>query len=348
MPNVVAKIGRSSIGDGRNRMSHQTTSPRNRVDRHQHQTTADRQANPFSGDVDTEFVLAGDQSTMIADRETNTVAISDCLQRRFPRVEQTLHEILQKHQVPLVVVDGTRDVWIRDFAPLQIQLRKFVQFRYYPDYLRRNHQKRITKPAVFRSQPFILQRKLSRLILDGGNVVASRRMAILTDKIYRENPTLSREAIRKRLTELLGIERLIVIPKEPYDEIGHADGMVRFLTDDLVVLNDYRVADERYAERLEATLVKAGLGLCRLPYRPELKRYDEIWSAVGNYTNFLRVGNLIVVPQFGRKEDQEVLRLMASWLPTAKLEPLRCERLAREGGVLNCVTWTIQIRSEKK
>lgn len=285
---------------------------------------------------------------MIPDWETDAVVISDCLQRQFSEVANPLRKILQKHKVPLVTLAATKDVWIRDFAPLQIQRRKFVQFRYYPDYLRHSHEKRITKPAVFRSLPFIRQRKYSRLILDGGNVVASERAGILTDKVYRENPKLSRDQIRKRLTELLGIERLIVIPKEPYDDIGHADGMVRFLTDDIVVLNDYRRSGKRFTERLEAALVQAGLQLYRLPYRPELKRRAGIWSAVGNYANFLRVGNLIVIPQFGRKEDEEVLRLMASWLPTATLVPLRCERLAGEGGVLHCVTWTIQTRRATK
>ena len=78
-----------------------------------------------------------------------------------------------------------------------------------------------------------------------------------------------------------------------------------------------------------------------------MKQREGIASAVGNYANFLRVGNLVIIPEFDQKEDQAVQRLMASWLPHTKLESLRCETLAGEGGVLNCVTWTIQRRLRK-
>ena len=280
---------------------------------------------------------------MIADWDTDTVLISDLLQQRYPKIERELRRLLEKHAVPLLTVRGTKDIWIRDYAPLQIQRGQFIQFRYHPDYLLDRHEHTITKPSVFRSLPFLRKRRHSRLILDGGNVVATQRTAILTDKIIRENPKLAPSQIQSRLTETLNVERLIVIPKEPYDDIGHADGMVRFLTDDTVVLNDYRKMYPSFAKRLEATLIKAGLHLMRLPYRPELKKRDGIASAVGNYANYLRVGNLVIIPEFGRKQDQEVQRLMAAWLPNAKLETLRCKSLAREGGVLNCVTWTIQI-----
>ncbi len=279
---------------------------------------------------------------MIADWDTDTVLISDLLQQRYPTIERELRRILEKHAVPLLTVRGTKDIWIRDYAPLQIQRGQFLQFRYYPDYLLDGDEHSITKPSVFRSLPFIRKRRHSRLILDGGNVVATQQTAILTNKIARENPKLVPSQIQSRLTELLNVERLIVIPKEPYDDIGHADGMVRFLTDDIVVLNDYRKMSPTFAKRLEATLTKAGLQLMRLPYRPELKKRAGIASAVGNYANFLRVGNLVIIPKFGRNQDQEVQRLMAAWLPAVKLEALRCKPLAQEGGVLNCVTWTIR------
>ena len=286
---------------------------------------------------------------MIADWDTDTVIVSDLLQQRFPNIERDLRTILQKHDVLLLTVEGTKDIWIRDYAPLQIKRGQFVQFRYYPDYLRDDDEHTITKPSVFRSLPFIHSRRLSRLILDGGNVVASNRFAILTDKIYRENPKLSQSQIQSRLAEMLNVERLIVIPNEPYDYVGHSDGMVRFLTTDSVVVNDYRKMNPKFAKQLEAVLNNAGLRLNRLPYRPELKLKKGIPSAVGNYANYLRVGNLVVIPEFGRKkEDEAVQQLLASWMPKAKLESLRCEALAGDGGVLNCVTWTIQSRAAKR
>ncbi len=73
---------------------------------------------------------------MIADWDTDTVIVSDLLQQQHPKIERGLRAILQKHDVPLLRVEGTKDIWIRDYAPLQIKRGQFIQFRYYPDYLR--------------------------------------------------------------------------------------------------------------------------------------------------------------------------------------------------------------------
>ena len=142
---------------------------------------------------------------MIADWDTDTVLISDLLHQRYPKIERELRRILQKHDVPMLTVRGTQDIWIRDYAPLQIQRGQFLQFRYHPDYLLERHEHTITKPSVFRSLPFIRERRHSRLILDGGNVVATSRTAILTKKIVAENPTLTESQIQTRLTEKLNV-----------------------------------------------------------------------------------------------------------------------------------------------
>lgn len=150
---------------------------------------------------------------MIPDWDTDTVVISDSLYQRHPQVERELSGILEKHDVPLLTLEGTKDIWIRDYAPLQIQRGQFIQFRYRPDYLHDRDQHTITKPAVFRSLPFLRERRHSRLILDGGNVVATSRTAILTQKVFAENPTLTESQIQnhtgraqlQRIAKLFGL-----------------------------------------------------------------------------------------------------------------------------------------------
>ena len=43
----------------------------------------------------------------------------------------------------------------------------------------------------------------SSIVLDGGNIVASRTKAIVTDKIYKENRGWSRAELRDKLQELV-------------------------------------------------------------------------------------------------------------------------------------------------
>src|SRR5262249_36578661 len=142
------------------------------------------------------------------------------------------------------------------------------------------------------------------------------------------------------LAEVLCAE-VVVVPKEPYDVVGHADGVVRFLDEGRVAVNDYSRVDPRYGRRLEAALRRHGLAVERLPYAPTDEEHDGIPSAEGCYLNYLRVGKLVVVPAFGLPQDDPACRTLENLLPGATVVPLRCGELARRGGVLNCVAWTV-------
>ena len=284
---------------------------------------------------------------MVPDWNTNTVLISDMLSSRHPKIVRQLESILSEQGVALVIVPGTADIWIRDAAPVQIGDGEFVQFIYKPDYLRVGYEHLITGPEAFRDLPFINGLEKSELVIDGGNVVGVSGTAILTDKVFRENPKRSRSVIRDAIRRLLRVERLIIIPKEPGDSIGHVDGMVRFINETTVVVNDYSTVDPKFENRLRSSLEPHGLEIELLPYRPEWKQFDGIESAAGNYVNFLRVGSLIIVPSYGMPEDIDAVQKLRQLCPQATVIPVPCLNLAREGGVLQCVSWTVQVGERK-
>ena len=117
---------------------------------------------------------------------------------------------------------------------------------------------------------------------------------------------------------------------------------VRFLDEDRVVVNDDRESDPGYCGRREAVLRRHGLAVERLTYFQTDEEHDGLPSAAGCYVNFLRVGGLVVVPAYGVPQDDLACRTLERLLPGATVVPLRCEGLAREGGVLNCVAWTVR------
>jgi agmatine deiminase len=179
----------------------------------------------------------------------------------------------------------------------------------------------------------------SSLIVDGGNVVSNGSLTILTKKVFRENRALPRSAVRNQLETLLESECLFV-PVEPRDKVGHADGLVRFASANVVLINDYTHVAPRFGRRLRTVLEKRGLCVEMLPYVPEeAMGADGLPSAVGLYLNFLRVRNLVLVPVYGLREDELALRKIESVLPGVRVIPVPSIHLAREGGVLNCVTW---------
>jgi agmatine deiminase len=131
---------------------------------------------------------------------------------------------------------------------------------------------------------------------------------------------------------------LIIIPKEPFDLLGHADGMVRFVDENSVLVNDYSEVDPVFGERLMSALDRHGLTCELMPYSHEKETTAGIASAVGNFTNFLRTEKVIVAPVYGARHDDIALRKLGTVFPGMPVVPLLCTDLAREGGVLNCIS----------
>jgi agmatine deiminase len=273
---------------------------------------------------------------MIPDWDAERVFLSDRLAEVEPRLHAELLELLKG--IPTSVIHGTADIWCRDFMPIQVDAGEFCQFVYRPDYLR-GHEHLVTPPEACRLS-FMSRYRAEPIVIDGGNVVASRTKVILTDKVYKENQELRPYQLRQRLQEVLRAE-VIIVPKEPYDQVGHADGVVRFVAEDRVLINDYSRIDRQYGSKLKRLLETHGLEVETMPlFHSHSRNADELPSAVGLYINFLRVGNRVILPAFERAEDEAALKRLQQVLPDARISQAPCRSLAERGGVLNCITWT--------
>lgn len=282
---------------------------------------------------------------MIPDWEHNLVYLANQLKERHPSVFTRLQDILSSHGIEVRQLDNVRDVWARDYCPVQVLAKTMVKFRYEPDYLRDNPELK-TGDEVLESLQDLGWCNRSSIVLDGGNVVGSKTKIILTDKVYRENSGWLRPTLRAKLRKLLNVDQLIVVPREPFDPIGHADAMVRFVDEQTVLVNDYSQIDPAFGERLDQVLRDHGLTIKYLPYYHENKIQAGIPSAVGNYTNFLRTEKVLVAPVYGTEHDEIALRKLASVFPELPVAPLDCTELAREGGILNCVCASFRITTK--
>lgn len=277
---------------------------------------------------------------MSFDSEANLVFISDQLEPRHPLLVDRLRGILGDHGIPLRIIRGTKDLWCRDYMPVQVAPGQFVQFQYSPDYLI-GYEDTITNLDDIDPIPEIVSCLHSEVVLDGGNVVRWGNRAVVTDKVFRENPAVRREILLDLLRNQLRVNDVIVIPQEPGDVIGHADGIVRFLDAENVFVNDYSEVDPPFGRRLQSVLRRAGLNRVELPYCPEDEETDGIPSAIGCYANFLMIRGLAILPTFGGPADNAAKQVLVERAQHFAIESIDCTDLAREGGVLNCVTWTI-------
>jgi agmatine deiminase len=291
---------------------------------------------------------------MITDNKTNFLYLANSLQRKFPDFYSSLSKILRDCNIDFSLLPYTKDVWAVDYMPVQVNSNRYVQFVYNPDYLRMSQkwQKTISNVDAICDEIGVV-REHSNIILDGGNVIKNEGTVIMCDKVFRENPCIDRADLIIQLHELFEIEKLVFIPQDPEDFTGHADGMVRFIDDKTVIVNNYR-EDYRplFQKEFRASLKKAGLEYIELTYGPDETSTE---SAKGLYINFLEIGNTIIVPTFGIHDfsnrwgikdectdDECAVTLLEHIFQNRSIKLIDCNEIAPHGGLLNCISWKIK------
>lgn len=264
-----------------------------------------------------------------------TVYVADTLPPRYPGVWAALRQVLATAAVETAVLPGTRDVWVRDYLPVALPSGGLQQFRYAPDYLQTKRGQRSITNAAGICAGRGWQPQYSNFVLDGGNVVRCGNRVLLTDKVLRANPAVAPRQLVRQLAGELEAESLVLLPADPHDFTGHADGMLHPLDERTVLVNDYR--REKWWPTLQTTLLNAGLEWEFLPYNPYGNAsYD---NATGCYCNFLCLRSIMLVPVFGLLEDEPALRQLERLFPRHTVVPVAAQELAPAGGLLHCVTW---------
>ncbi len=280
---------------------------------------------------------------MITDSQTDNLFLTDALFSKFPEFVGQLQARLKALDVNYDVLPNTKDIWCRDYMPIQIAKDRFVQFRYAPRYLdSEDWLSGNTRVEAVLREPKITISK-SDIILDGGNVVKAEDKVIITDRVFDENKAITKSELIRTLHELLEVEDVVIIPHQPFDLFGHADGMIRFIDSDTVLVNDFKNEKEYFRRNLKSKLKKHGLDVVPFIYEPSSEiNKDGVPSAKGTYINYLHVGNKIILPTFNKKEDNMAWIQLNEIYPSHEIETLNCESIASEGGVLNCIGWNVE------
>lgn len=283
---------------------------------------------------------------MIIDKETNTVYFSEILRsdKRFFKTCQEIVNILEICQVDYCFLPNTRDIWARDYMPIQVTASKFLEYRYDPDYLQGEENR------MYKTYPDIVCNSIrlntikSDIIIDGGNVIKSKNSVILTDKVLIENKgNYSSTQLIEKLKQLFEVERIILIPwDEKNDIFGHADGMIRFINENTVLIQGYfDTYSKKFKDKLFNTLKDNGIDWIKLKYSVEKEDYLRNWA----YINFLQTKDLIIVPKLSIDEDEQALfqikSIFTDYAEIKRVFQVEMSAVVEEGGALNCATWTI-------
>jgi agmatine deiminase len=276
---------------------------------------------------------------MITDDQTNFLYLSDKLLAR-PRFYSTLIEILKTSKINFDLLPFTNDIWCRDYMPIQASMNRFIQFVYQPSYLQNKKWIHTQTDPTLACDHIQIRPEESKLKLDGGNIIKGRTWAILTDKVFSENKHLTRKQIMTQLEEIFQVN-IIIIPKEPNEMTGHADGIVRYYNSDTVLINQYkRTVSENFEIKLKRALKVGGLHAIEIPYSTA---HSNTQSADGLYINFLQLKDFILLPIFEFDEDEKTIELFEQLYPNNKIKSINSREISKLGGILNCISWNIKI-----
>lgn len=268
------------------------------------------------------------------------VFMSELLMNKYPETCKNLIAILEKHHVNYSFIKGTKDIWCRDYMPIQTESGKLIQFRYEPSYLKGEEWDSIRSDVREVCEKNGLNPRFSDINLDGGNVLICDGRAIISDRIFAENPNYEKDSLVDELSKLLECE-IIIIPAQNGDYTGHADGMVRFVNRNTILGNSLESEFKYWRDGMQKVIHQYDLKYIDVPFFEQKDRKHPD-SAIGIYVNYLEVNNLIVVPVFGREEDKQAIDIIQKAFPDKIIETINYNDVAQEGGLLNCTTWVIQ------
>ena len=243
-----------------------------------------------------------------------------------------IKQALEENGIAYGLLPNTKDVWARDYMPAYSN-GHYVSYVYNPDYLQNEKDKKYITDNI--AEVFDLSNDhvtSTQLVIDGGNVIMCGDKVIMTDKIFVENSCLSKEEIIAEIERAFSA-KLVVIPWDKEEEFGHADGMVRYVSDNHVLINQYKDIDPELRQKLIDALSPYFSEISELEYGKASS--SQSWAHI----NYLQVDNYIFVPQLGIMTDKLALEQISKVFPTSNVVPVEVKGIVKNGGALNCVSW---------
>ena len=259
----------------------------------------------------------------------HSIYLSHHLQTGYTVVYEELCKALEKSGVNHYLLPYSNDIWARDFMPVHVGGGEYLGYVYRPDYI--TNQKLATGDI-----PINYIEKLDAII-DGGNFVFCDDKMIMTDKIFSENPNIKQSKLINKLEEVCQKE-LILIPWDMEEEYGHADGMVSYIGNGKLLLNNY------------CQMGKDGVGFSKRLHKilnphftvTEL-HYSSPWEEMNAaYINYIETESSVIIPALSTKHDSASdIAALETFKKIFKKEILQvyAQPLIKDGGALHCVTW---------
>ena len=155
------------------------------------------------------------------------------------------------------------------------------------------------------------------------------------------NPGMSQEAVQSVLEEYFGVKRWIWLSYglEGDHTDGHIDTLARFVRPGLTVADCCEPGDSNHQGLLgnRRILREAGLEVIDLPL-PQQPRYLDGVRLPETYANYYLASGLVIVPQYGDRNDERALAILRECFPERQVIGLSSRSIIVGGGSFHCLS----------
>lgn len=261
------------------------------------------------------------------------------------------------HSIPI------NDVWARDCGPIFIMNENESSIEYaitdweynawgekYPPYDSDN-----ALPKWF-SKRYDLPYFKTGIVLEGGSIETNGDGILLTTESVllnpNRNPNLSKSQIEQRLTDYLGVEKILWLKRglAGDDTDGHIDDLSRFLNKNTILtMVSEDKSDVNYSALQENLEILEGaenqysepFQIVALPL-PQTRIIDQTVDGSqfvpASYANFYIANGVVIVPLYDKRYDEIALDLFREFFPDRDIIGIDCTDLVWGQGSIHCIT----------
>jgi agmatine/peptidylarginine deiminase len=241
----------------------------------------------------------------------------------------------------IILITDLADIWVRDFTT--VNPISPVQFRYTWASVTQTQSEEIQQSFQDFADQYGIERGFSDYLLDGGNLVDNYTGRVILTRRFLTDNNLSQAEGTQILKDLLGATDVVfVTPDEPV--LAHADGMLSWVAEDVLFVNDYSQWPgyrNQLLNQLSAGL--PGVEIVEIPVEfveNEPGEWEGFSSACGINLNATLTFQYLYIPVFGMDHEQAVLDSLAVYSDRTVV-PVEASGVCAMGGSVRCLTWQL-------
>ncbi len=248
----------------------------------------------------------------------------------------------------ILITAEVYDIWARDFT--LVNPLAPIQFKYTWASMTKEESEEVQGSFEAFASQYKLQYDKTSLLLDGGNIVDNYAGGVITTTRFMEDNALSYVEAKEALKDLLDATEIAIL--EPDEEVlAHSDGMVMWLDENTLLVNDYSeypVFRDLVLDELKSSFPSATIIEVPVEYgQNKVGEWEGFESACGVNLNSVLTFENIYVPVFNMSHDQSVVDIMRE-NTSKKVITINAEGVCPMGGSVRCLTWQLTGENAEK